>query len=103
MVLLLCSLFADELAVLVAFARVAAKGLDAAELQRRRLFQSVGPLERYTRVVRAALRIGSAAKREQTAKCQNAKRPRRAEPPSPFRAGNGIRTHDFNLGNPSRA
>ena len=29
----------------------------------------------------------------------NEKRPRKAEPQSPFGAGNEIRTHDFNLGN----
>ena len=29
----------------------------------------------------------------------NVKRPRKAEPQSPFGAGNEIRTHDFNLGN----
>jgi hypothetical protein len=29
----------------------------------------------------------------------NEKRPRKAEPSSPFGAGNEIRTHDFNLGN----
>jgi hypothetical protein len=29
---------------------------------------------------------------------ENEKRPRKAEPQSPNGAGNGIRTHDFNLG-----
>jgi hypothetical protein len=34
---------------------------------------------------------------------QNEKRPRKAEPSSPFGAGTEIQTHDFNLGNPSGA
>ena len=39
---------------------------------------------------------------DQRRAAENEKRPRNAEPSSPFGAGNEIRTHDFNLGNPCR-
>jgi len=68
--LLLYSLFAVEFTAPVAFARIAAEKLDAAEFQRRHLLQGTGTYERYTGRVWAALRIASAAKHEKAAKCQ---------------------------------